>query len=213
MTVWKNRLYIEVITPRAMKAIMCLLAVISTCLPAAAARDHAPKLSATDSPLYSIRAVWHSDAGKEVALESLRGQPLVVALFFTRCPESCPLMIKDLKAIDAALPDTTRQAVNFLLISIDPDRDTPEVLQAYRAKSHLPDSWLLFNGPAEGVNQVATALGFKYVPGSTTNFGHSLLVTILDRDGRIAFQQAGVEVDRREAIKKLRALAMVPKRH
>jgi protein SCO1/2 len=113
-----------------------------------------------------------------------------------------------LKAIEKALPRSLRGKVDFLLVSIDPDRDTPEVLHAYRARHQLTtEHWTLLTGPAAAVKQLADMVGFQYYPGSQRQYAHSLLVTILDQNGEIVFQQAGVGASLDGAIGTLKKLA------
>ena len=85
----------------------------------------------TDQSLYQVDSVWISDVGRNIPLGVLRGRPQVMALFFTHCEFACPLIVHDLKSIQDALPARVRDQVDFVLVSLDPDRDTPEVLAAY----------------------------------------------------------------------------------
>ena len=83
--------------------------------------------------------------------------------------------------------------VDFLLVSIDPERDTPEVLREYRAKHQLgTEHWTLLRGNSDSVKQLAEMVGFQFYPGMEKQFAHSLVITILDGNGEIVFQQAGV---------------------
>ena len=156
-------------------------------------REGLPLGKYSEASLYKLNATWTSDVGREVKLDVLRGHPQVLALFFTNCEHSCPLIVEDMKNIEKALPREVRSMVDFLLVSIDPERDTPEVLRAYRAKHQLgTEHWTLLRGNADAVKQLAEMVGFQYYPGSERNFGHTVVITILDRNGEIVFQQAGV---------------------
>jgi len=147
----------------------------------------------SEMSLYKLNAIWTSDVGREVKLDVLRGHPQVLALFFSNCEHSCPLIVEDMKNIEIALPSEVRSMVDFLLVSIDPERDTPEVLRAYRAKHQLgTEHWTLLRGNADSVKQLAEMVGFQYYPGSERQYAHSLVITILDSNGEIVFQQAGV---------------------
>ncbi len=154
--------------------------------------------------MYSLDSVWTSDVGRGVKLEVLRGRPQVIALFFTNCEHSCPLIVADMKAIDKALPRGVREKVDFLLVSIDPERDTPEVLRAFRAKHELPtERWTLLRGSAEATRQLAGMVGFNYQPGSPTQYAHSLMISIMDESGVIVFQQVGLGRGPKEAVETL----------
>ncbi len=172
-------------------------------------REGLPALKPTEKSLYRLDSKWTSDLGKEIKLDVLRGRPVVVAMFFTNCEHSCPLMVADLKAIEAGLSSRALAKTDFVLVSIDPERDTIAALKAYREKRKLGvDHWMLLRAPEPDVRKLADALGFQYVPGSKTQFAHSLLVTVLNPKGEIAFQQAGVSVDRLEAVRAIEKLLL-----
>ena len=167
-------------------------------------REGLPPGKYSEKSLYSLNPIWTSDVGREVKLEVLRGRPQVIALFFTSCEHSCPHIVADLKAIDKALPIGVREKVDFLLVSIDPERDTPEALRAFRAKHELPtERWTLLRGSAEATRQVAKMVGFNYQPGSPTQYAHSLLISIMDESGVVVFQQVGLGRPPDEAVASL----------
>lgn len=158
----------------------------------------------SEKSLYALKSVWTSDVGREVKLEVLRGRPQVIALFFANCEHSCPLIVAYMKAIEKALPPSVQGKVDFLLVSIDPARDTPEALRAFRAKHELPtEHWTLLRGSPEATRELAGMVGFHYQPGSPTQYAHSLLISILDESGAIIFQQAGLGRPADEAIASL----------
>lgn len=174
-------------------------------------REGLPPLKPTDKSLYRLDMKWKSDLGNEVKLDVVRGHPVVLLMYFTSCEHSCPMMVKDLKTIEAGLSAHAKAKTDFVLVSIDPERDTVEALKAYREKHKLGlEHWMLLRGETPEVRRLAEAIGFQYVPGSKTQFAHSLLVTVLNAKGEIVFQQAGVSVDRREAVRAIEKL--MPKR-
>jgi protein SCO1/2 len=166
----------------------------------------------SEKSIYRLNAPWTTDAGKEVRLDSLRGKPVVLALFFTSCQHSCPFIVRDMKSLQGALSAKASDKAQFVLVSIDPERDTPEALKAFRKKLQLPaERWMLVRGAPDSVKQLAEKLGFNFSPGSKTQFAHSLLLTVLDGKGEVAHQQAGLGVDRRGAIRTIEKLAAAKK--
>ena len=167
-------------------------------------REGLPPAKYSEKSLYALKSVWTSDVGREVKLEVLRGRPQVIALFFTNCEHSCPLIVADMKAIDKALPRGVREKVDFLLVSIDPERDTPEALRAFRAKHELPtERWTLLRGSTEATRELAGMVGFNYQPGSPTQYAHSLMISIMDESGVIVFRQVGLGRGPKEAVEAL----------
>jgi protein SCO1/2 len=117
-----------------------------------------------------------------------------------------------MKAMQTALPASASNRVQFVLVSIDPERDSAAALKEFRTKHKLTgERWTLLTGSHESVRQLAEKLGFNYAAGSKTQFAHSLLITVLDDKGVIAHQQAGLGVDRRSAITTLEKLSVAKK--
>ncbi len=161
--------------------------------------------AATDKSLYQLESVWTSDVGREVRLGVFRGRPQVVALFFSHCEFACPILVHDLKRIEAALPANLHAKVDFLLVSFDADRDTPSALHAYRAKQGLPlKNWSLLTGRADDVRELAALLGVNYQKEARGQFAHSNLITLLNREGEIAYQLQGLNQRVDELVEALR---------
>jgi len=176
-------------------------------------REGLPPGKYSAESIYKLDATWTSDVGREIKLEVLRGRPQVIALFFTSCQHSCPLIVADMKAIDKALPRSLREKVDFLLVSIDPTRDTPEALHAFRLKHELPtERWTLLLGSPEATKALADLIGFNYLPGSPTQFAHSLLISIANPGGVIVFQRAGTGRAPDDAVEALIDLTRAPRR-
>ena len=162
----------------------------------------------SEKSIYQLTADWTDADGKKVRLDSLRGRPVVLTMFFTSCQHSCPFMVKELKAMQDSLSAKASDRTKFVLVSIDPERDSAAALREFRTKHKLSaEHWMLLTGSHAAVRQLAEKLGFSYAPGSKTQFAHSLLVTVLDGKGEVAQQQSGLGVDRRDAAKKIEKLA------
>jgi protein SCO1/2 len=99
--------------------------------------------NASSSPLADIGPapdVALIDAEQEpFRLARLRGKAVVVSFIYTTCNGSCPATTHNLYRVQQALKEAGLWArqVEFVSISLDPERDTPEVLRRY-AKSMAP---------------------------------------------------------------------------
>lgn len=69
--------------------------------------------------------------GTTVTADDLRGQIALVFFGFTHCPDICPATLVRLRTAVEMLPEAEQQKVTIVFISVDPERDTPERLQAY----------------------------------------------------------------------------------
>lgn len=162
----------------------------------------------TDKSLFQLDSVWTSDAGRRVKLGVLLGRPQVVAMFFASCQFTCPLTVSDMQRIEAALPENLRTNTGFLLVSFDSERDTPAALKAYRAKRELgAQNWTLLRGVPDDVRELAALLGVIYRKDAKGDFAHSNLITLLNAEGEIVYQQAGINGPTSEFVAKLKALS------
>ena len=150
----------------------------------------------TDKSLYLLDSTWTSDVGRQIKLGALRGRPQIVALFFTHCEYACPILVGELKAIEGRLPPEVLGKVDFLLVSIDSKRDTPAELATFREKRQLArERWSLLRGGADDVRELAALLGVNYAEDARGQFAHTNLITLLNAEGEIAFQHAGLRQD------------------
>jgi protein SCO1/2 len=162
----------------------------------------------TDKSLFQLDSVWTSDAGRRVKLGVLRGRPQVVAMFFASCQFTCPLTVSDMKRIEAALPENLRTNTDFLLVSFDTERDTPTALKAHRAKRELSNqNWTLLHGEPDDVRELAALLGVIYRKDANGDFAHSNVITVLNAEGEIVYQQPGLNLPTDEIVAKLKTIS------
>jgi protein SCO1 len=181
-------------------ALATLAAALAACGPNASRASHAahtapatPAAAPDAFSLYDLPSVWHDQTGAELRLPALAGKVRVVALVYTSCQATCPLIVGDLKRIETSLPAARRDDVGFVLVSLDPARDTPGRLAAWAARTGLdPARWTLLNGDADAVRELAATLAVRYQPQANGELAHTNAITVLDRAGAIAFQQVGL---------------------
>ena len=153
----------------------------------------------TKNSLYQTDARFTTDAGRAFALGELRGRPVVLDMFFASCGFACPLLVSDMQAIRAKLPEAVRARAVFVLVSFDSARDTPPVLAQYRARRSLDEQWMFLHGSADSIRELAALLGIKYKEEADGTFSHSNLITILNSQGEIAHQRVGLQGGLEEA--------------
>ena len=162
----------------------------------------------TDKSIYQVESTWTSDFGKQVKLAHLRGEPQVLVMFFASCQYACPIIVSDLKRLEKALPEEVRKKVGITMITFDHERDTVEALQAFRKRMDLPaDRWTLLRAGPDDVLEIAALLGVKFKREATGQFAHSNLMTLLNSEGEIVHQVAGLQQDMAPAAKILTELA------
>lgn len=143
--------------------------------------------------LYQLEAGFTGDDGEPVTLAAFRGRPVILTMFFASCGYACPLTISDITRIREMLPAEVRAQVAIVLVSFDVERDTPAALHAFRNERHLDAQWHLLHGDSDAVSELAALLGVKYKQEADGMFSHSNLVTVLNPEGEIAHQRAGLK--------------------
>ena len=104
--------------------------------------------------------------GEARQLDRLTGKWSLVFFGYTFCPDICPTTLADLRLIKSQLPEATREQVQVVLISVDPQRDTPEQLKQYLG--YFDPQFIGLTGSPEAIQASANALGVPYVPGDTS---------------------------------------------
>lgn len=144
-----------------------------------------------DLSLYQLDAPWTDHAGASRTLESLAGEPVLVAMTYTLCQVSCPVILADLRRIESSL-DAEGLEARIVLLSLDPDRDRPEQLAAYHQDKELSSRWTLFRAPDDQVREMAALLGVSYRRTPDGEVAHSNLISVLDAGGVLVHQQRGL---------------------
>ncbi len=158
---------------------------------------------------YGEGYVFVDQNGREVRLDTFRGKTLVITYFYTHCPDACPLTMTNLKRLYGRLPDTLMDRVFFVAVSIDPERDRPEVLREYAELYHIDfPNWILLTGKPEEVRRFIKEVGVIAVKGKTTVtphgdtvyfMTHTDYVHVVSPDGRIVYRGDGERLNVREA--------------
>lgn len=107
-----------------------------------------------------------------------------------------------MKRIEEDLPRNVLDQTNFTIISIDPERDTPERLSSFADENNLSDNkWTLLNGDEGDILEIAALLGVKYKRISNTDFTHSNMITVLNKDGVVTYQRKKLKDQQEQIIK------------
>jgi cytochrome oxidase Cu insertion factor (SCO1/SenC/PrrC family) len=134
--------------------------------------------------------------GRVVRRQDLRDRVTVVAVFFTRCAESCPLVIARLTHVQGDLRRAgLAPVVRFVSITVDPATDTPATLARYAAQVGADTrSWDFLTGPPEEIARVLGAVGVA-VSGAVGRIAHGDLLLFLDARGRIVGRARGADLE------------------
>ena len=142
-------------------------------------------------PARAAGTVWGASYFPNVPLVNQDGQTLrfyddlikdkVVAInfIFTNCQDVCPLETARLREVQQVLGERMGKDIFFLSISIDPKRDTPEVLKAYSQHYQAGPGWMFLTGNMDDITQLRTKLGLLATDADPGNLkGHSMSLII-----------------------------------
>jgi len=134
--------------------------------------------------------------GRELTLvEAADGARVTLVFFgFTRCPDVCPITMARLAKIyrDLGEPDD----VQVVMITVDPEVDTPEVVGRYAAGFH--PSFLGLSGSSGQIAVAARAFYVGYADVGGGQFTHTEVVAVVDRAGRLRYVYGSDKVGRLE---------------
>lgn len=159
------------------------------------ATNNSPSTSTTfpGDSVYQVTSSWQREDGQQITLAQLAGKTQLVAFVYSHCTSICPVIVEDLKKIEKALDKNTRQKTNFLLITLDPQTDTPTARQAFMKQHKLDDKhWHFIASNDADTQELALLLNIRYRR-EGDEIVHSNVVTVLSGDGRVVFQGAGAK--------------------
>jgi protein SCO1 len=140
-----------------------------------------------------------SQDGAEVTLTALRGKVVAVTFIYTWCPDVCPMLTDKMARVQDELGPDFGSKVAFVSITVDPERDTPEVLKEYAEAFHANFAgWSFLTGEPAAVREVARRYGVAVAPAVDDQVDHTLLTTLVDRHGMMRVQYLGYRFDPQE---------------
>jgi len=170
------------------QAIRACAATLVACLLAACSPD-AQKFKSIDitGADYAKGFALADHNGAQRTLADFKGKVVVVFFGFTQCPDVCPTALTDLAEVKRLL-GPQGDKLQGIFVSVDPERDTPEVLKAYM--TNFDPGFLALRPTAEQLPEVAKAfkIFYKKVEGPTPTsytMEHSAGSYVFDPQGRV----------------------------
>jgi len=186
-----------------------LLAVSALAVTACASRPGAPGPpsaylgTVVDTPVPASVAdlPLTTDPGPVTSLAAWHGQVVVLTDFMTLCQETCPLTTGNLLMMDHAVTAAgLGRRVHFVELTVDPSRDTPSRLRAYRKLIRPPANWSLLTGSPAVIGQIWRYFGVRYQrvaegrpPGTDWLTGRTLSYDVDHQDALVYLDVRGRE--------------------
>lgn len=171
-----------------------------------------PKIRETneisDLSIYNLPSIWTNQDNEEIELKALKGNILVMVMIYTSCQSACPRLAADMRTIEKQIPETQKNNVKFVLVSIDPETDTPERLKEFAIENEMDaDSWVFLRGSLADTREFAAVLAVNYKKISPMDFSHSNIISVFDQQGELVHQKEGLGVDHKKTLEKISELA------
>lgn len=160
--------------------------------------------SISDESIFNLTSKWKTQDNKTLEIKDFKGKVTVVVMIYTSCKAACPRLVADMRDIESKMPKDKLSEINFVLVSIDPEIDTPERLKTF-AKANFMDAphWTFLQGNKTTVQEFANVLAVKYKQIAPMDFSHSNIISVFDREGILIHQQEGLGVNNQETVNKI----------
>jgi protein SCO1 len=140
-----------------------------------------------------------SQDGTRVSLRDFRGRVVAVTFIFASCTDTCPLLTDAMVRVQDKLGSTFGSQIAFVSITVDPDRDTPDVLKQYAQNfgANLK-GWAFLTGDPGAIREVGRKYGVFAKKTASGDVDHTFLTSLIDPKGNLRVQYLGVRFDLEE---------------
>ena len=188
-------------------AIVLLLASV---LIASSAHAHNPKDDARLSKIGPAPALTLTDQNRApFSLAAQRGKVCVVTFIYASCADTCPLLTAKMVGMQKKLGKDFGARVHFVSVTVDPERDTAEVLRKYgEGQGANFAGWSFLTGSPAEIQDVTRRYGIFVKKQERGDVDHTFLTSIIDQSGTLRVQYLGVRFDPNEFLRDVRSVLM-----
>src|SRR6195256_3656087 len=145
----------------------------------------APQHTSLEPPLPKVATAPEfaltSQDEAQVTLADFRGRVVVVTFIFTMCTATCPVLTPMMSFVQDQLGSDFGAKIAFVSITVDPERDTPDVLKEYgRAFGADLKGWAFLTGAPAAIRDVTRRYGAFASRTATGDVDHTFLTSIVD---------------------------------
>lgn len=152
------------------------------------------KSSLPDDSIYQVKSKWIDQEGKDFSLKELQGKPVAISMIYMTCDFVCPATVAHMKELENLMGKNSD--LQFVLVSFDPEKDTPENMRKYAKKNKLKSpKWRFITSKNESdIRELSSLIDFKYKKLEDGEFDHSFGIVALDHEGRILGSSIGTKM-------------------
>ncbi|RMQ99799.1 putative copper-binding protein [Pseudomonas savastanoi pv. glycinea] len=176
---------------RTQKTVFILVALVALILGYAVNRALSGNSASDQTALIDAGIILLPQSRKlpDLTMTNQDGQPVQVngfkdkwTLFFfgyTYCPDICPTTLAQLRQIKSELPQETLSKLRVVLVSVDPNRDTPQQLKQYLG--YFDKDFVGLTGSVLDIQKLANSVSIPFIPADTSKPGYTV-----DHSGNLA---------------------------
>ena len=176
--------------------------------------DHFP----LDQDISRTQNTFFNQDSVEVEFPELtKGKITLMTMVFTHCPDICPMTTHNMHLVEQKLPDTIKNDLKLVVISFDPNRDTPSVLRKYaKLREYDFNRWSLLSGDDQNTKEVMLKFDVKAIFTDSTysddselsyNIIHTDRMLLIDQNGRLRNNYKGSVVNLDEVVEDIKYLS------
>ncbi len=159
---------------------------------------------------------FNQDSNKVKFPELTKGKITLMAMVYTHCPDICPMTTHNMQLIESKLTKDDLEKVRFVVITFDPNRDTPEVLKKFAEIRDIDFSrWSFLSGDERNTKEVMLKFDIKAVPADSSydvkgNLSYYIVHTdrlsLIDQNGLLRKNYVGSIADVDEVVNDIKYL-------
>lgn len=148
--------------------------------------------------------------------EITKGKITLMAMVYTHCPDICPMTTHNMYLVEQRLSENALAQTRFVVITFDPNRDTPSVLKKFAEIRDISfDRWYFLTGNQNNTNEVKLKFDVKSVEADSSydddgNLNYYVIhtdrISLIDQDGKLRKNYKGSVADINEMIEDINYL-------
>ncbi|MDQ3016514.1 MAG: SCO family protein [Bacteroidota bacterium] len=184
--------------------LLCLIALLTSCDPKHDSAPQSSDLTVNEHSIFNLESTWFTQDSQAIHLKDLKGKVTVMVMIYTSCKVACPRLVADMRNIADDVPEKYLSNINFVLVSIDPETDTPARLKNFASTNEMDASyWIFLQGTESTTRELANVLSVKYEEISPLDFSHSNIISVFNPQGVLVHQQEGLGLDNEKTIARI----------
>jgi len=168
---------------------------------------HGDKQSSSLQSIFEISDDWKDDQNQTVRLSQFKDKHIVITMSYTSCKKICPQLTNTKLQEVEKYYQTTKTPAEFIIVSFDPENDTPKILAEYRkAHGFTSGHWHFLTGNLEATKSLARKLGLGGFFQMESHIVHDFKIVLLEPNGK----SAEINWDQRDVSAVVKSLKLAP---